>query len=173
MIRNTHQFFFCIAGLLFASLGDAGIAQDKPDPTGNGDFVVGPDYEVDPDLKDKGNPKGQSFEFSMTLADSKIFPGKDGTLAPILVTFDGPSQMNLVKNALDNLTISKDPNRSLPAFIVIAVENGGNDGKGSERGMEYDTMSDRHARFTNAEVLPALLADEKLKAAYPKIALTT
>src|SRR5579872_5739719 len=197
MIRNTHQFFFCMAGLLFASLGDAGIAQDKPDPTGNGDFVVGPDYEVDPDLKDKSNPKGQSFEFSMTLADSKIFPGNDGTLdakkpvrkqrkifvyvpagykdgtkAPILVTFDGPSQMNLVKNALDNLTISKDPNRSLPAFIVIAVENGGNDGKGSERGLEYDTMSDRHARFINDEVLPAVLADEKVKAAFPKIAFT-
>jgi enterochelin esterase-like enzyme len=96
---------------------------------------------------------------------------KDGTKAPILIIFDGPGQMNLVRNALDNLTISKDPNRSLPAFIVIAVENGGNDGKGSERGLEYDTMSDRHARFLNDEVLPAVLADEKV-AAYPKIALT-
>jgi enterochelin esterase-like enzyme len=197
MNRNARQFFLFFGGLLFAGFGGAGVAQDKPDPAGNGDFVVGPDYETDPDLKDKGNPKGQSFEFSMTLADSKIFPGndstldpkkavrkqrkifvyvpaayKDGTKAPLLVTFDGPSQMNLVRSALDNLTISKDPGRSLPAFIVIAVENGGNDGKGSERGLEYDTMSDRHARFINDEVLPAVLADEKVKAAYPKIAFT-
>ncbi|HVR83478.1 MAG TPA: alpha/beta hydrolase-fold protein [Planctomycetota bacterium] len=198
MNRNATLFFFCLGGLLLAGLGGAGVAQDKPDPTGNGDLVIGPGYEVDPDLKDKGNPKGQAFEFAMPLADSKIFPGndstldpkkpvrkqrkifvyvpaayKDGTKAPLLVTFDGPSQMNLVRNALDNLTISKDPNRSLPAFIVVAVENGGNDGKGSERGLEYDTMSDRHARFINDEVLPAVLADEKLKAAYPKIAFTT
>ena len=192
----ARPFFVCFAGLLVAGFGGAGVAQEKHDTTGNGDFIVGPDYEIDPDLKDKGNPKGQSFEFSMTLADSKIFPGndstldpkkavrkqrkifvyvpaayKDGTKAPILIIFDGPGQMNLVRNALDNLTISKDPNRSLPAFIVIAVENGGNDGKGSERGLEYDTMSDRHARFLNDEVLPAVLADEKV-AAYPKIALT-
>src|SRR5262245_65183850 len=133
--------WMCAGGLL--------IAQE------NGDVVIGPDYTVDPDLKDNGNPKGQSFEFSMTLADSKIFKGddttldpkkqvrkqrkifvyvpaayKDGAKAPVLVTFDGPSNMNLVRNALDNLTISKNPERSLPAFIVVAVENGGNDGKG-------------------------------------------
>ena len=177
-------------GLLFA--------QDKPDKTGNGDIVIGPEYQVDPDLKDNGNPKGQQFEFSMTLADSKIFKGddttldakkpvnktrkitvyvpaayKDGTKAPVLVTFDGPSQLGLVRNALDNLTISKNPERSLPAFIVVAVQNGGNDGKGSERGLEYDTMSDRHARFINDEVLPAVLADAKVKGAYPKIAFTS
>jgi len=117
----------------------------------------------------------------MSLADSKIFRGddktlepekkavrkarkifvyvpaayKDGTKAPVLVTHDGPSQLNLVRNALDNLTISKDPNRDLPAFIVIAVENGGNDGKNSERGLEYDTMSDRFARLKSRPLTPA------------------
>jgi iron(III)-enterobactin esterase len=97
---------------------------------------------------------------------------KDGTRAPLLVTLDGPSNLNLVRNALDNLTISKDPGRKLPAFIAIAVENGGNDGKGSERGLEYDTMSDRFARFINDEVLAAVLNDAAIKAAYPKIAFT-
>ncbi|HLY09675.1 MAG TPA: alpha/beta hydrolase-fold protein [Planctomycetota bacterium] len=197
MTVDMRRLFRCAGALLFASFGGAGDAQDKPDATGNGDIVIGPDYEVHPDLKDNGNPKGQSFEFSMTLADSKIFPGtdatldpkkpvrkqrkifvyvpasyKDGTKAPILVTLDGPSQMTQVRNALDNLTISKNPERSLPAFVVIAVENGGNDGKGSERGLEYDTMSDRHARFINDEVLPAVLADPKVRAAYPKLAFT-
>lgn len=164
---------------------------------GNGNFVVGPDYTIDPDLTDKGNPQGKSFEFKMRLADSKIFPGDDATLdptkdvrverrifvyvpaayhdgtkAPILVMHDGPGRMDLVRNALDNLTISKDPLRRLPAFVVVAVENGGNDGKGSERGLEYDTMSDRLARFINDEVLPAVLDNAEIKAAYPNIAFT-
>ena len=170
---------------------------EQPGTEGNGDIVIGPDYKIDPDLTDRGNPKGKSFEFSMRLADSKIFRGddktleprkkvreqrkifvyvpaayKDGTKAPILVTFDGPSHLKLVRNALDNLTISKDPNRSLPPFIVIAVENGGDDSKGSERGLEYDTMSDRFARFINDEVLPAVLNNAEIKDAYPQIAFT-
>src|SRR6185369_922757 len=109
--------------------------------------------------------------------DRKIFvyvPAayKDGTKAPLLVTLDGPSRLELVRNALDNLTISTDPNRRLPAFIAIGVENGGADGKGSERGLEYDTMSDRFARFINDEVLSAVLNNAEIKAAYPKIAFT-
>jgi len=165
---------------------------------GNGKFTVGPTYKIDPDLTDKGNPKGKSFEFSMPLADSKIFRGddstldpekkkvqkerkiyvyvpaayQDGTKAPILVIHDGPGQLNLVRHALDNLTISKDPNRKLPAFIAIAVQNGGSDGKKSERGLEYDTISDRLARFIHGEVLPAVLNNAEIKAAYPKLALT-
>ncbi len=172
-------------------------SEEKPATAGNGNFTIGPDYKIDPDLTDKGNPKGKSFEFSMKLADSKIFRGddstldpkkpvrkqrkifvyipaayQDGTKAPILLTFDGPSHLKLVSNALDNLTISKNPDRKLPAFIVIAVENGGDDGKGSQRGLEYDTMSDRFARFINDEVLPAVLTNAEIKAAYPKIAFT-
>ena len=96
---------------------------------------------------------------------------KDGTKAPILIIHDGPGQLNLVRNALDNLTISKDPNRKLPAFMAIAVENGGNDGKKSERGLEYDTLSDRLARFINDEVLPAVLNNPDIKAAFPHIAI--
>jgi enterochelin esterase-like enzyme len=165
---------------------------------GDGEITVGPDYNTDKDLTDLGNPKGKYFEFTMKLADSKIFRGddktlepdkkavrterkifvyvpaayKDGTAAPILVIHDGPGQMKLVRNALDNLTISSDPKRKLPAFIAIAVENGGNDGKNSERGLEYDTMSDRLARFINDEVLPAVLANVDIKAAYPSLAFT-
>ena len=170
---------------------------EQPGSDGNGNFTIGPDYKIDPDLTDRGNPKGKYFEFSMRLADSKLFRGDDATLdprkdvrverrifvyvpaayrdgekAPILVTHDGPSRLNLVRNALDNLTISKDPSRRLPAFIAIAVQNGGNDSKGSERGLEYDTMSDRFARFINDEVLPAVLHNAEIKAAYPNIAFT-
>src|SRR5256884_7139762 len=170
---------------------------ENPGAEGDGKFTVGPEYKIDPDLTDRGNPKGKSFQFTMRLADSKIFRGddstldpekkavrkerkifvyvpatyKDGARAPILVIHDGPGQLNLVRNALDNLTISKDPNRSLPAFIAIAVENGGNDGKNSERGLEYDTMSDRLARFINYEVLPAGLYNAGKQTPHPPQAL--
>ncbi|HUP80042.1 MAG TPA: alpha/beta hydrolase-fold protein, partial [Pirellula sp.] len=97
---------------------------------------------------------------------------KDGTKAPILVMHDGPSNLDKVGFALDNLTVAKDVARQLPAFIAIAVENGGDDSKGSERGLEYDTMSDRLARFINDEVLPAVLSNAEIKAAYPNIAFT-
>jgi enterochelin esterase family protein len=170
---------------------------EKPGTEGNGNFTIGPDYTTDEDLKDQGKTKGKYFQFSIKLADSQIFKGddatlnakkpvrkerkifvyvpaayQDGTKAPILVIHDGPGKMNLVRNALDNLTVSKDPNRQLPAFIAIAVQNGGNDSKGSERGLEYDTMSDRFAQFINDEILPAVLHNEKIKAAYPEIAFT-
>lgn len=58
---------------------------------------------------------------------------------------------------------------SLPAN---AVENGGNDGKNSERGLEYDTLSDRYARFIHEAVLPAVLHQPDIKAAYPAVAIT-
>ena len=203
MLLNSKSLsgcIFCLITVIFGLAANTGRAEDyteNPGTEGNGNYVVGPEYKIDPDLTDKGNPKGKSFEFSMPLADSKIFRGddatldsrkpvrkdrkivvyvpaayKDGTKAPILVMHDGPSRMNLVRNALDNLTISKDPNRTLPAFIAIGVENGGDDSKGSERGLEYDTMSDRLARFINDEVLPAVLNNAEIKAAYPKIAST-
>jgi iron(III)-enterobactin esterase len=205
-MSNTRLLSACARAILsFGLLTSAALTtpagesyREDPGTAGDGDFTVGPEYKTDPDLTDRGNPKGRSFEFSMSLAESKIFRGDDSTLepdkkavrkerriyvyvpaaykdgdkAPLLVIHDGPGQLNLVKNALDNLTISKNPERRLPAFIAVAVENGGNDGKNSERGLEYDTMSDRLARFINDEVLPAVLNDGPLKAAYPHLAFT-
>ena len=171
---------------------------ETPGSEGDGEFIVGPDYPTPKELTDLGNPQGKFFEFTMKLADSTIFRGedktldperkpvrtvrkisvyvpaayRDGTVAPFLIIHDGPGQMKLVRHALDNLTISEDPARKLPGFIAIAVENGGGDGKNSQRGLEYDTMSDRLARFIADEVLPAVLANAELKAAFPRFALT-
>ncbi|MEA3197310.1 MAG: hypothetical protein QOF32_1362, partial [Gammaproteobacteria bacterium] len=194
--------FFVVALACFtlpaggAQAADA--APENPGKEGDGNFTIGPEYKVDSDLTDRGNPKGKSFEFLMPLAESKIFPGddktldpakkpvkkerkitvyvpaayQDGTKAPLLIIHDGPGPLGLVRHALDNLTVSKDPNHTLPAFVAIAVENGGNDGKKSERGLEYDTMSDRLARFIHDEVLPAVVSNAQIKAAYPRFALT-
>ncbi len=197
-VAHCYTFLFC-AGLLSCSVfaDDKEIGTTRSTALPNGDLVVGPDYQTDPDLTDRGNPKGKRFMFSMALSESAIFRGDDATLtkrkdtrkerkvfvyvparymdgtkAPVLVTLDGPSNLDLVCNALDNLTISKDSDRKLPAFIVISVENGGGDGKGSERGLEYDTMSDRFARFIHDEVFPAVLKNEEIRGAYPNLALT-
>jgi enterochelin esterase family protein len=190
---------FALSTILFAGSGRAADADaDNPAGEGDGTVTLGPEYKIDPDLTDRGNPKGKQFEFTMPLADSKVFQGddktlqperksvrkerkifvyvpaayQDGTKAPVLIIHDGPGQLKLLRNALDNLTISKDPNRKLPAFVAVAVENGGNDGKKSERGLEYDTMSDRLARFIHDEVLTTVVTHAEIKAAYPKFALT-
>src|SRR5678809_317931 len=55
---------------------------ENPGADGNGKYTIGPDYKIDPDLTDRGNPKGKQFEFTMRLADSKIFRGDDSTLEP-------------------------------------------------------------------------------------------
>ena len=36
---------------------------EKPGTEGNGNLVIGPEYQVDPDLTDRGSPKGKYFEF--------------------------------------------------------------------------------------------------------------
>lgn len=200
-LRTPLRVFFSLVSILSLTANPAraiDTSTENPGADGDGEFTVGPEYTTDKDLTDLGNPKGKFFQFTMQLADSKIFRGddktlepekkavrterkifvyvpaayKDGAAAPFLIIHDGPGQMKLVRNALDNLTLSKDPKRNLPAFIAIAVENGGNDGKNSQRGLEYDTMSDRLARFVSEEVFAAILANPEIKAAYPRLAFT-
>jgi enterochelin esterase-like enzyme len=179
--------------------GDDGPSFPMGDPgtMGDGNLMIMPPYGTQPDLTDKGNPVGKQFHFVMSSATSMFYKGddptllaanmhtfmravdvyvpaayKDGTPAPVLVIQDGPGELGLVKYALDNLTISKDPARKLPAFVVVAIANGGGDGRGSERGLEYDTMSGKYADFVSVEVLPAVIADANVKAAYPQLSFT-
>jgi enterochelin esterase-like enzyme len=78
---------------------------------------------------------------------------KRGRKAPLLVTHDGPKlgepDTNLPR-VLDNLIAQK----RVPALIAVMIQNGGGDAQGSQRGLEYDTMSGRFAEFIQAEVLP-------------------
>ena len=39
-------------------------------------------------------------------------------------------------------------------MIAISIGNGSGDAQGSQRGLEYDTMSGRYAEFVETEVLP-------------------
>src|SRR6266513_2077354 len=71
-----------------------------------------------------------------------------GTIAPFIVGADGPDESLFM--ALDNLIAQK----RVPAMIAISIGNGGGDAQGSERSLEYDTMSGRYAEFVETEVLP-------------------
>jgi enterochelin esterase-like enzyme len=71
-----------------------------------------------------------------------------GTEAPYIVGADGPDR--LLFTALDNLIAEK----KVPVMIAVSIQNGGGDAQGSERGLEYDTMSGLYAEFVEKEVLP-------------------
>jgi len=71
-----------------------------------------------------------------------------GTVAPFIVGADGPDQT--LFTALDNLIAQ----HRVPVMIAISIGNGSGDAQGSERGLEYDTMSGRYAEFVEREVLP-------------------
>ena len=114
----------------------------------------------------------------MDSADSKIYPGiakdRPGTVpyqrrvavyvpqqyvpgkpAPFIVVQDGLGYRDTLSKALDTL-ISQ---RRLPVMIAIFINSGGGDAQGSERGLEYDTVSGTYAQFIESEVLPKISAD--------------
>jgi iron(III)-enterobactin esterase len=170
-----------------------------PAPDEDGNFIIGPthmpSFEI---VVHEGVPRGTTHVFTMSSADSRIFPGiaRDsgtfgtvsptdpatlvvttshpapytrtvavyvpaqylaGTIAPFIVGADGPDQSLFV--ALDNLIAEK----RVPAMIAISIGNGGGDAQGSERGLEYDTMSGRYAEFVETEVLPLVERKYKVK----------
>jgi enterochelin esterase-like enzyme len=73
---------------------------------------------------------------------------KPGAVAPFIVGADGPDK--LLFTALDNLIAQK----RVPVMIAISISNGSGDAQGSQRGLEYDTMSGKYAEFVETEVLP-------------------
>ena len=80
-----------------------------------------------------------------------------GTEAPFIVGADGPDQT--LFTALDNLIAQ----HRVPVMIAISIGNGSGDAQGSERGLEYDTMSGLYAEFVEKEVLPLVEAKYNVK----------
>ncbi len=76
-----------------------------------------------------------------------------GKPAPFIVGADGID--TALFKALDNLIAEK----KVPVMIAISIGNGSGDAQGSQRGLEYDTMSGLYAEFVEKEVLP--LVEEK------------
>lgn len=144
---------------------------------GQSETTIGPDYHDAPETTAKpGVPQGTLHEFKLSSQDSRIYPGltggyvrqvcvyipagyKEGTPAPLLVAQDGMGYKKVLPPVLDNLIHEK----RVPPMVAIMINSGGGDGKGSERGLEYDTVSDRYANFIETEVLPKVEADYKVK----------
>jgi predicted alpha/beta superfamily hydrolase len=80
-----------------------------------------------------------------------------GTVAPFIVGTDGPDW--LLFSALDSLI----PQHKVPVMIAISIGNGGGDAQGSQRGLEYDTMSGVFAEFVEKEVLPLVESQAHVK----------
>jgi enterochelin esterase family protein len=123
-----------------------------------------------------GVPKGRVIRFSLRPADSKFYPNRGlrgttparsvtvyipsqyvpGTPAPLLLTHDAMgARDNQLPTMLDNLIAAG----RVPPIVAVMVSSGGGDGGGSERGLEYDTVSGRYAEFIEAEVLPKVARD--------------
>jgi enterochelin esterase family protein len=87
---------------------------------------------------------------------------KAGTKAPFIVIHDGPQLGDLdmsLPHVLDNLI----QQRRVPVMIAVMIQNGGGDSQGSERGLEYDTLSGKFAEFIESEVLPQVEARYHVK----------
>jgi enterochelin esterase family protein len=75
-----------------------------------------------------------------------------GSAAPFMVVQDGHSYVKRMANIMDNMIAAK----RLPAMVLILADSGGSDAQGSERGLEYDTVSDRYSNWVEQELLPAV-----------------
>jgi enterochelin esterase-like enzyme len=103
-----------------------------------------PDYRPANPAELKSYPK--SYERTVTVYVPAQYVA--GMVAPVIVTADGPdANLPLV---LDHLIHQK----RVPAMVAVMIQNGGGDAQGSERGLEYDTVSGRYAEFVEAEVIP-------------------
>jgi enterochelin esterase family protein len=166
-----------IPAVLFGACLAAASLRAEPSPARTSDqveFTLGPDYADAPELKVKdGVPKGRVHDFTMKSEDSKIYKGiaknQKGKVpyerkvavyvpeqldkkkpAPFIVVQDGGWYRGDLPKVLDNLIHEK----RVPAMVAILVDSGGGDAQGSQRGLEYDTVSDVYAKFVEKEVLP-------------------
>jgi enterochelin esterase-like enzyme len=144
--------------------------------SGPRDSVIGPDYQAAPEMIAKpGVPKGAIHDFTIDSTESKIYPGLNGpykrkvqvyvpsqyvtgTPVPFMIVTDGPWYTKRIATALDNLIAEK----RVPVQVVVLVQSGGGDGKGSQRGLEYDTLSGKYTDFIETEILPRVAKDYKI-----------
>jgi len=80
-----------------------------------------------------------------------------GSVAPFIVGADGPDLW--LFSTLDTLIAE----HRVPTMVAISIGNGSGDAQGSERGLEYDTMSGAYAEFVEKEVLPLVESQAHVK----------
>ncbi len=77
---------------------------------------------------------------------------RQGTPAPFMVIQDGHSYVKRMVAMMDNMIAAK----RLPVMVLVFADSGGSDAQGSERGLEYDTLSERYSNWVEQELLPAV-----------------
>ena len=142
----------------------------------DGDYTIAPPYANCPEMTPRdGVPKGSVYHFTMDSHDSKIYSGiaktAPGQVVPYMraVTVYVPAgvdpkkampffvdQDSLASGELPNILDNLIADKRIPAMIGIMINSGGGDAQGSERGLEYDTMSGKYAEFIESEVLPVV-----------------
>jgi enterochelin esterase family protein len=148
----------------------------------NVEFTIGPVYAPAPELTVReGAPKGTIYQFTVNSEESKIYPGivkmwkpgpykrkvavyvpsqyTPGTAAPFIIAQDGLGYLGALPKILDNMI----NDHRLPVMIAIMINSGGSDSIGSERGLEYDTVSGVYAEFVETEVLPRIAKEYNVK----------
>jgi len=147
--------------------------------TNNIEFTIGPTYANAPELTVRPDvPHGVLHDFVMNSEDSRLYPGiarnkpgvvpykrsvcvyvprqyAPGVAAPFIVAQDGLGYKSILPTILDNMIAD----HRVPAMVAIMINSGGGDAQGSERGLEYDTMSGKYAEFIESEVLPRISRD--------------
>lgn len=78
--------------------------------------------------------------------------------ARVMVVQDGHAYLNTLPPVLDALIADG----RIPPLVAVLIDSGGGDAQGSQRGLEYDTLSGRYAEFIETEVLPRVAAETGL-----------
>ena len=89
--------------------------------------------------------------------------------APFIVMGDGALIDAMIFATVDALIQQK----KLPPMIAITIQAGGQDAQGSERGLEYDTVSGAYAEFVEREVLPRVEHDAGVRLSHDPEARAT
>jgi enterochelin esterase-like enzyme len=76
-----------------------------------------------------------------------------------MIVQDGHAYLNTLPIVLDNLIAA----RRVPPLVAILIDSGGGDAQGSQRGLEYDTLSGRYSDFIETEVLPRVEAETAIR----------
>ena len=165
----------CASVFVNLSIAALPASAEPPQKFADGEFTIGPDYADAPELKVKDNvPHGEIKEFTMNSEDSHVYPGiaktkpgevvpykrkvwvyvpkqyVPGTPAPFIIAQDGGGYAKTLPPALDTMIHDK----RLPVMLAVLVNSGGGDSKGSQRGLEYDTVSGQYANWVETELLP-------------------
>lgn len=148
-----------------------------PGTEGDGDFIV---TDFTPPAGVPGAPDGFFSEGDIDVGGSDLASGNhevqvfiprqyvDGTEAPFMVVADGIPGIggSILRDTVRSRAAATDERR-VPPLVLIGVR------PGSNRNVEYDTVSDRYLRFIKMAVLPAVLQAPVIKSRYPDFKLTT